>query len=107
MKKPCWPWPLQPRLGQLGRAPPRAYLRNGTKPDSRSCILQRETVLEVKPQPQCGLAQDPSACLVLPWPKGPHRAKEALGCLWLRGHFCLAGGLRSLKPTPNVFSFAE
>ena len=32
---------------------------------------------------------------------------EGLGCLWLRGHCCLAGGLRRWKPTPNVFSFAE
>ena len=35
------------------------------------------------------------------------RAKEGLGYLWLRGHCCLAGGLCSWKPTPNVFSFAE
>ena len=34
-------------------------------------------------------------------------AKEGLGFIWLRGHCCLAGGLRSWKPTPNVFSFAE
>ena len=60
-----------------------------------------------KPQPQCVLAQDRSTCLVLIWPYGKHRAKEGLGCLWLRGHCCLAGGLRSRKPTPNVFSFAE
>ena len=33
--------------------------------------------------------------------------KKALGCLWLRGHCCLAGGLLSLKPTPNEFSFWE
>ena len=36
-----------------------------------------------------------------------HMAKDALGCLWLCGHFCLAGGDRSLKPNPNVFSFTE
>ena len=29
------------------------------------------------------------------------------GLFWLRGHCCLAGGLRSWKPTPNVFSLAE
>ena len=60
-----------------------------------------------KPQPQCFLAQDRSACLFLTQPHPPHKAKEGLGCLWLRGHCCLAGGLRSLKSTPNVFSFAE
>ena len=35
------------------------------------------------------------------------RAKNFLGCLWLRGHCCLAGVLLSLKPTPNGFSFGE
>ena len=33
--------------------------------------------------------------------------KEGLGCLWLRGHCCLAGGLRSWKATPNLFSFTQ
>ena len=31
--------------------------------------------------------------------------KAGLGCLWLPGPCCFAGGLQSLKPTPNVFSF--
>ena len=60
-----------------------------------------------QPQPQCAFAQESNACLVLTWPYAPHRAKEGLGCLGLRGHFFLAGGLRSWKPTPNVFSLAE
>ena len=34
-------------------------------------------------------------------------AQEGLGCLWLRGPCCLVGGLRRLKPTPNLFSFRE
>src|SRR5512136_2853557 len=44
---------------------------------------------------------------LMQWPSAPLRAKEGLGCLWLRGHCCLAGGLLSWKPTPNVFPFAE
>ena len=60
-----------------------------------------------KPQPQCVFAQESNACLVLTWPYAPHGSKEVLGCLWLRGHCCLAGGLRGLKPTPNVFSFGR
>ena len=36
-----------------------------------------------------------------------HRAKEGLGCLWLRGLCCLAGGIRGLKPIPKVFSLVE
>ena len=31
--------------------------------------------------------------------------KAGLGCLWLPGPRCFVGVLRSLKPTPNVFSF--
>ena len=60
-----------------------------------------------KPQPQCVLTEDRSACLFLTQPHPPHKAKEGLGCLWLRGHCCLAGGLPSSTPTPNVFSFVE
>ena len=33
-------------------------------------------------------------------------SKAGLGCLWLPRPCCLAGGLRSLKPTLNVFSFS-
>ena len=65
MKNPSFDRPWQPRQNKLGRDPPRADLRNDTKRASQSCILQRETVLVVKPQPQCVLAQDRSACLVL------------------------------------------
>ena len=32
---------------------------------------------------------------------------EGLGCLWLPGPCCFAGGLLSLNPTPNVFHFVE
>ena len=48
------------------------------------------------------LAQESNACLVLTWSYAPHRAKDCLGCLWLFGRCCMAGGLRGLKPTPNV-----
>ena len=60
-----------------------------------------------QPQPQCAFAQESNACLVLTWPYAPHRAKEGLGCLWLRGCCCFAGGLPGLKPTPNVFFLGE
>ena len=55
-----------------------------------------------QPQPQCFLAQESNTCLVLTWSYAPHRAKDCLGCLWLFGRCCMAGGLRGLKPTPNV-----
>ena len=83
------------------------YLRNWRNLASRSCILQRETVLVITPQPQCVFAQERSPCLLLPQPNAPHGAKEGLGYLWLRGHCCLAGGFHSLKTIPNVFSFSQ
>ena len=70
-------------------------------------MLQRETGLgEQTSAPMrlgSGAQRFPSSHLAL----APPRAKEGLGCLWLRGHCCLAGGLRSWKPTPNAFSFAR
>ena len=36
-----------------------------------------------------------------------HRAKEGLGVSGSVGPAALVGGLRGLKPTPNVFSFGE
>ena len=70
-------------------------------------MLQRETVIGEQTSAPMRLGSEsqrlPTSHLALSSP----RAKEALDCLWLRGHCCLAGGLRSLKPTPNVFSFAE
>ena len=97
MKRPCLHRPQPPTLSQLGRDPPMPYLRNWRNLASRSCILQRETVLVITPQPQCVFAPERSACLLLPQPNAPHGAKEGLGCLWLLGHFCLAGGFHSLK----------
>ena len=97
MKRPCLHRPHPPNLRQLGRDPPRAYLGTSRYLDSRSCILQRETVLRNKPQPQSVFARERNACHFLPQPNAPHGAKEGLGCLWLLGHFCLAGGFHSLK----------
>ena len=60
-----------------------------------------------QPQPQCGFAQERNSCLVLISPTAPHRAKEGLACLWLRGPCCLVGARRGLKPTPKVISYGE
>ena len=70
-------------------------------------MLQRETGLgEQTSAPMrlgSGSQRLPSSHLAL----APHTSQEGLGCLWLRGHCFLAGGVRSWKPTPNVFSFAK
>ena len=63
MKRPCLHRPQPPTLSQLGREPQRSYLCNGTKLASGSCILQRETVLRSKPQPQSIFAQEGSSWL--------------------------------------------
>ena len=43
-----------------------SYFHTGTKLASGSCILQRETLLGNKPQPQSVFARERSACLFLP-----------------------------------------
>ena len=87
--------------------PPNDLLSNVINLASGSCILRTSTVLGNQPQPQCVFAQESKACVVLTWPYVPHRAKDCLACLWLRGQCCLAGGLRGLKPIPNVFFFGK
>ena len=107
MKRPCLHRAQQPTLNQLGRNPPSGGRSNGPKLASGSFILRTSTVLGNQPQPQCVFAQESKACVVLTWPYVPHRAKDCLACLWLRGQCCLAGGLRGLKPIPNVFFFGK
>ena len=45
LKRPCVHWPPHPKHCQLGRDPPRAHLRNGTKLASGSSIRECETLL--------------------------------------------------------------
>ena len=45
LKRPCVQWPHHPIFLQLGRDPPSAHLRKGTKLASGSCIHERETLL--------------------------------------------------------------
>ena len=66
MQRPCLHRPKPPTLTQLGRDPTKAYLGTSRNLDSRSCILQRETVLGNKPQPQSVFTRERSACLFLP-----------------------------------------
>ena len=61
LKRPCVHWPHQPTFRQLGRDPPRAHLRKGTKLVSGSCIRESETLLGKPTQPKCVLAQESSA----------------------------------------------
>ena len=45
LKRPCVQGPHQPNFRQLGRDPPRAHLRKGTKLGSGSFICESETLL--------------------------------------------------------------
>ena len=45
LKRPCVQGPHQPNFRQLGRDPPRAHLRKGTKLASGSCIRESATLL--------------------------------------------------------------
>ena len=54
-KRPCVHWPQQPTFRQLGRDPPRAHLRKGTKLASGSCIGERNSPRESKLSPSASL----------------------------------------------------
>ena len=96
-----------PRFRQVGRDPPRAHLRKGTKLASGSCICESETLLGKPgsaPMRVCsGKHCFPVSPLGLYLPYGQGRS----GCLLLPVHWCFAGGRWSWKPTPNVLSFGE
>ena len=87
--------------------PPSGDLSNGTNSLLEAAFCEPKLCSGNQHQAQCVFAQENKACLVLTWPYAPHRAKEGLGCLWPRGRCCLAVGIHSQKPTPNVFSFGE
>ena len=97
--------PQQPTLSQLRRDPLLAVSATAQNPPREAEFCKPKVSSGNQPQPQCVFAQENNACLVLPWHYAPHGSKEVLGCLWLRGHCCLAGGLRGHKPTPKMFSF--
>ena len=55
-KRPFVHWPQHTIFRQLGRDPPRAHLRKGTKLSSGSCIHESETLLgnpSSAPMPVC------------------------------------------------------
>ena len=74
MKRACLHRPQPPNLSQLGREPPRSYLRNGRNLASRSCILQREIMLRKQtsaPKRHCsGTQRLPISPLALCSPQG-------------------------------------
>ena len=99
--------PQQPTLSQLRRDPLLAVSATAQNPPREAEFCKPKVSSGNQPQPQCVFAQENNACLVLPWHYAPHRVKEGLGYLWIRGPCCMVGGLHSLKPTPNMFSFME
>ena len=87
-EKALFAQPQQSSLGQLGRDLARAEITQRTNLTFGRCICEAKLCSGNQPQPQGIFAQESNACLVLTWPYAPHRAKEGLGCLWLRGSCC-------------------
>ena len=101
------PGPSHPHSASSGGTSRVAVSATAQNSFQEAAVCEPKVSSGNQPQPQCIFAQESNACLVLTWPYAPHRAKESLGFLWLRGHCCMTRGLRGLKPTPNVFSFGE
>ena len=68
MKRPCVHWSNHPNFLQVGRDPPRAPLRKGTKLASGSCIHEVKLASGNKAQPQWMFAQESSAFWFFPSP---------------------------------------
>ena len=99
--------PSNPHLASSGGTPPNGDLRTATNSLWEAAFGKPKLCSGNLPQPQCVLAQEGNTCLVLTWPYvpiGPRRVWAASGSV---GPAALVGGLRGLKPTPNVFSFGE
>ena len=74
-QRPSAPSPQPCPLSQLGRSAPRPRRTDGPKPASGSCILQRETLLGSKPQPQRASTQESPAIRFRHRPTALHRAQ--------------------------------
>ena len=87
--RPC---PSNTALEKLGQSAPRPQLPKGTNRVPGPCSPPR-----LCSGKQCKPFSHPA-------PRS-QSGKAGLGCLWLPEPCCFAGGLRSLNPTPHVFSF--
>ena len=65
MKKPCVHWPYPPSHSQLGWDPLMGYLETAENALLGAAFCKGKLCSGNKPQPQCGLAQDRCAGLVL------------------------------------------
>ena len=99
LMSPSVHWPQHPTLRLLGRDPPRAHLRKGTKLASGSCIHESETLLG-KPSPNAFLprkaalsALSPRSLLAL----GPRRVWGASCSLGTGAVLVVAGARNQLK----------
>ena len=89
----------------MERSAPRAHLKNDTKLASGIGILESETLLREQTTAPMRLCIAKQRFPFSPLDLWTPYAKESLGCLWLPGPCCFAGGLLSWKPTPNMLSF--
>ena len=106
-KMPSGRRPQQSPRSQIESSATRPYLMLRSKLHAGSCILESETLVvepTTSPMRLCSAKQRlPFSPLALWSPEG----NVGLGCLWLPGPCCFAGGLLRWKPTPMVFFFVE
>ena len=74
-RRPSAPWAQPCPLNQLGRSALRSPRNGDPKRASWSCILQRETLLGSKPQPQRASTQESPAIRFRHRPTALHRAQ--------------------------------
>ena len=91
LKMPCVHWPHHPTLCKLGRDPVSAHLRKGKKLASSICLRESETLLQKPSSAPMRVCSVKQRIPVTPLGLCLHWAKEGLGCLLVRVHWCFAG----------------
>ena len=97
--------PQQSPRSQLESSATRPYLTLRSKLHAGSCIRESSTLLGEQTTAPMRLCIAKQRFPFSPLDLWTPYAKESLGCLWLPGPCCFAGGLLSWKPTPNMLSF--
>ena len=106
-KMPSGRRPQQSPRSQLESSATRPYLTLRSKLHAGSCIRESSTLLGEQTTAPMRLCIAKQRFPFSPLDLWTPYAKESLGCLWLPGPCCFAGGLLSWKPTPKVFSFVD
>ena len=104
-KMPSGRRPQQSPRSQLESSATRPYLTLRSKLHAGSCIRESSTLLGEQTTAPMRLCIAKQRFPFSPLDLWTPYAKESLGCLWLPGPCCFAGGLLSWNATPNMLSF--